>query len=464
MRQPGGILLVSCYELGHQPLGLALPLGFLEAAGFRPEAVDVSREPLNRARIASARLAALSVPMHTALRLGVRVAGLIRQENPSCHICLHGHYAALNADYLLSGPADSILAGECEASLVDLACSLEAGRDLSEVSGLSLPHRRAAPIRRRLRFVVPSRERLRPLANYASLEEESGIRIAGCVQASRGCLHLCRHCPIPPVYQGRFFVIPREVVLADIRRQVELGATHITFGDPDFLNGPGHSLALVAEMHRLFPFLTFDFTAKIEHLLKHASLLPKLKDAGCLFVVSAVESLSDRVLNILDKGHTRRDVETVLDLFQSARLTLRPSLVPFTPWSTPSDYSDLLDFVQERDLVDAVDPVQFSVRLLIPPGSGLLDQPAMSPHLGALVPESFSYTWKHPDERMDRLHRRVSSEVEQAAHRREASEETFLRIRRICSEIIGRTAPAARSMTETVLRRHVPRLTESWFC
>ncbi|HEV8375479.1 MAG TPA: hypothetical protein VGR38_04510, partial [Candidatus Polarisedimenticolia bacterium] len=225
MRQKGAILLISCYELGHQPLGLAMPLGFFEAAGFLPDVLDISLEPLDPGRIARARLVAISTPMHTALRLGVQVASHIRRQNPSCHLCFHGLYASLNAEHLLDGVADSLLAGECEESLVDLARALESGRDPAEVEGLRLPGSDSAPILKRLSFVTPRRAGLRPLSDYAALEEDGEPRVAGHVEASRGCLHLCRHCPIPPVYGGRFFVVPKEVVLEDIGRQAEMGAT-----------------------------------------------------------------------------------------------------------------------------------------------------------------------------------------------------------------------------------------------
>jgi hypothetical protein len=109
LRQAGAILLISCYELGHQPLGVASPLGFLERAGYTPDALDISVESFDPARVASARLIGVSVPMHTALRLGVRVAGRIRQINPACHICFYGLYASLNAEYLLEHVADSVI-------------------------------------------------------------------------------------------------------------------------------------------------------------------------------------------------------------------------------------------------------------------------------------------------------------------------------------------------------------------
>src|SRR5438046_889175 len=101
LRAPGEILLISCYELGHQPLAAAMPLGFLERAGFAPRALDIAVEQFDTERIAGACLIGISVPMHTALRLGVRVAEAVRNVNPSAKICFYGLYAALNADYLL---------------------------------------------------------------------------------------------------------------------------------------------------------------------------------------------------------------------------------------------------------------------------------------------------------------------------------------------------------------------------
>ena len=136
---------------------------------------------------------------------------------------------------------------------------------------------------------------------------------------------MCRHCPIPPVYGGRFFVVNAATVVADIAVQVEHGAEHVTFGDPDFFNGPGHGMAIVREVHRRWPALTFDVTIKISHLIAHTALLVELASLGCAFVVSAVESLDDGVLARLDKGHTRADFEHALALMSSAGLVLRPT-------------------------------------------------------------------------------------------------------------------------------------------
>jgi hypothetical protein len=265
------------------------------------------------------------------------------------------------------------------------------------------------------------------------------------------------------VYEGRFFVIPEDVVLEDIRRQVASGARHITFGDPDFLNGPGHSLSIARAVHQEFPELTFDFTAKIEHILKHRALMPELARLGCVFVVSAVESLSETVLERLQKGHTRDDVSEAFETLAGAGIALRPSFVSFTPWTSIDDFIDVLEFVDSRNLIDYVDPVQYSIRLLVPPGSLLLSSPDAQRWLGPLVQESFTYEWTHPDRRMDDLQRRVTALVEQAANANEDAVSTFDRIRAEAYAAKGERFPERKRETNP-LRQRPPRLTEAWFC
>ena len=453
------VLLVSCYELGHQPAGLAVPLGFLRRAGFAADAIDISVQGFDEAKASAARFVGVSVPMHTALRLGVRIAERVRLINPNCHICFYGMYATLNSDYLLDTVADSVIGGEAEEELVALVKAVAAGEFSS---GEEVRRRAALPVLARLDFPLPDRGNLAPLERYARLAVDGRERLAGYTEASRGCLHYCTHCPIPPVYGGRFFVVPQEVVMADIRQQVAAGARHITFGDPDFLNGPTHALRIARQLHAEFPDMTFDFTAKIEHLLKHRALLAELAEAGCLFVVSAVESLSDTVLARLDKGHTRADVDETLRLLNEAGIALRPSFVAFTPWTTLDDYLELLEFVESRRLIDHVDPVQFSIRLLVPPGSLLLKEAGA--WLGPLNQQAFTYEWRHPDPRMDELHGEVTRIVEQAVQQGEDAAATFARI---CAAAYARRGegevtkplPAA-----AALRRRPPRLTEAWFC
>jgi radical SAM superfamily enzyme YgiQ (UPF0313 family) len=478
MRGPGHILLVACYELGHQPLAVAWPAAFLQRAGYTPAVVDLSVEPLDRERVVGARLVAISVPMHTALRLGVIAARRIRALNPGAHICLYGHYAALNHDELLSDPCvDAVLAGEMEDALVDLARRLEAtevgegstrrgaldfgepGSVLASPAVISVASR---AVLAKLRFPVPARTALPALKKYAHLERDGRRELAAYVEASRGCKHRCRHCPIPPVYDGRFFVVPVDTVLADVRQQIAAGASHVTFGDPDFLNGPRHALAVARALHAEFPRVTFDFTAKVEHLLAQRARLPELAALGCAFVVTAAESLDDRVLGYLAKGHTRADVVEALEALRAAGIAPRPTWVAFTPWTTLESFRAWLDFLASEQLVDCVDPVQYGIRLLVPPGSLLLDVPELRPHLDQLVPGGFHRRWTHPDPRVDRLADEVAAAVAAAAERDEDAALTFDRVRTLAAVAAGMPAPPPVALARN--RARPPRLTEPWFC
>lgn len=465
MRWPGDVLVVSCYELGRQPAALAAALAALERAGFRPAALDLSVQRLDEAALARARLVAVATPMHTALRLGAQVAARARALGTGAHVCLFGLYAALNREHLLARHADSVV-GDDVAPLVALAEALARGPLEGRVEGVSTRAHpaAAAPPRPARGAPLPQRSALPALERYARLSWRGEARLVASVEASRGCKHRCRHCPIVPVWDGRFAAVPREEVLADVAQQVAAGARHVSFGDPDFLNGPTHSLKLVRELHARWPALTFDATVKVEHLLAHAGLLPELKACGGLFLVSAVESLSDNVLAALDKGHAAADVPRALALVRAAGLTLRPTLLPYTPWTALDDLPALFDFAEEHDLVEAIDPVQFTLRLLLPPGSLVVEANRGAPWLGALDAERFGFRWAHPDPRVDALQRESAALAEGHAAAQRPALDTFDALRALAEAAAGRAQRASIGVAPPRAAREVPRLTEPWFC
>jgi pyruvate-formate lyase-activating enzyme len=312
------------------------------------------------------------------------------------------------------------------------------------------------------------RSALAPLERYARLVTADGEKLAGYVEATRGCSHLCRHCPVPVVYHGRTRVVELDDLLADVAVQVTAGARHITFGDPDFLNRPRHALRVASAVHSAWPELTFDVTVKIEHILRHPQIWPELAAAGCLFVVSAVESVDDEVLRLLDKGHTTADTLQAIDMVRSAGIELRPSLLPFTPWTTLEGFVELVRFVGENDLVDSVDPVQFGIRLLLPPGSLLLEDPdpVLEASLTGYDQAALSWTWRCADERVDRLQAVVAGLAEQAAAAGDPLHRTYAEISQAAYAAVGRPDPAPRAGLDEDpdLRPVRPHLSESWFC
>ena len=268
---------------------------------------------------------------------------------------------------------------------------------------------------------LPARDLLPPLDRYARLDIDGEQRLVGAVLATHGCAHRCRHCPVPVVFDGRVRRVDEDAVLADIAQLVAAGAEHITFGDPDFLNAPPHARRIVAAMHERFPDVTFDCTVKVEHVLRHADLWPEFAASGCVFVVSAFESVDDAVLERLDKGHTAADAARAVTILRDAGIEVRPSWLPFTPWTTRDDLVALLDFVYDHDLVGSIDPVQYSVRLLLPEGSLLLDHPDLTPFVGPWDAERSTYTWASPGSDDRRAAERIAAIVATATTTRSRS-------------------------------------------
>jgi radical SAM superfamily enzyme YgiQ (UPF0313 family) len=448
------VLLISTYELGRQPFGLASPAAWLRDAGAEVVCLDLARQLLDEEALRTADAVAFYLPMHTATRLAIPVIRRTREINPAAHLCAYGLYAPVNADFLRKLGVRTVAGGEFEAAL------------------LTLVRPGAAPLisLARQRFLTPDRSGLPPLAEYAQLVLPGGARrTVGYTEASRGCKHLCRHCPVVPVYQGHFRIVQREIVLDDIRRQVAAGAQHITFGDPDFFNGIGHAVELVRSLHREFPQVTYDATIKIEHLLQHSEHLPLLRETGCAFVISAVESVDDYVLqHILEKGHTRADFVRVVRMFRELGLVLAPTFVPFHPWTTLESYADLLATIANLDLVEHVSPVQLTIRLLVPAGSRLLELPEARAAIGEFDEGVLSYRWVHPDPRVDKLQRDLETTVAREVTAKEDRRAIFRRAWEMTHQALTMTGTMqARRLPDVPPGRPrvtIPYMTEPWYC
>jgi Radical SAM superfamily len=436
-------VLVSTYELGRQPFGLASPAAWLRAEGHHVTVADLACSPLPFEAIEQAGLIAFYLPMHTATRLFLRVLDRVKTANPSAQLCAYGLYAPLNEPMLRRNGIDWIAGGEFEQTLAAIARGEGCGR-----AGTSLEKQQ---------FLVPDRSGLPPLGAYARLVTPGGTKRVGYTEASRGCKHLCRHCPVVPVYRGVFRVVQPDIVLEDIRRQVEAGAEHITFGDPDFFNGPGHAIRIVEALHREWPGLSYDATIKIEHILQRRELLPKLKATGCAFVTSAVESLEDAVLERFQKGHTRAGFYEALQLMREYDLPLAPTFMPFHPWTTLTGYRRFLEELAEADLMEQVSPVQLAIRLLLPEGSLLLELPEVREVIEPFDPRGLCYPWRHRDPVVDELWHGIQETVQREDRRHSPRAAIFRRVWDLAGagEFPDLALPA---------RATIPYLTEPWYC
>ena len=450
------MLLVSTYEMGRQPFGLASPAAWLRDDGHDVTQADVSVTPMPGRAVETAGLIAFFLPMHTATKLFLRLVDRIRIVNPHAHLCAYGLYAPLNERLLRGAGVGTILGGEFESGLRDLARRLSADTPATAPSATPVPKLPVISTGRQ-QFLVPDRTGLPPLGAYAQLVVKDGTRRVGYTEASRGCKHLCRHCPVVPVYGGLFRVVQPDIVLEDIRRQVAAGAGHITFGDPDFFNGPGHAIPIVEALHREWPWLSYDVTIKVSHLLKHGDLLPILKRTRCAFVTSAIESLDDTVLAKLDKGHTRADFLESVALMGGIGLPLAPTFIPFHPWTTLESYRAFLRTMVELDLHTQITPIQLAIRLLIPEGSLLLELPEIRKLVGLFDPRALYYPWRNPDPTLDALCARIQETIKREEKRRAPRAEIFRQIWDLAQTGEFPDLPLASRAT-------IPYLTEPWYC
>ncbi len=434
------VLLMSTYELGHQPIHVASPARRLLDAGHEVRALDTSVEEWDEELVDWAQMVGISVPMHTAMRLGVAAARRIRKDGRDPPIAAYGLYAGVGRDSLVPDVFDTALVGEYEGALLDW---------------LDDPGRKGVRVELgRSSFGVPARHLLPPPDRYARAVIDGQERVAAAVEASHGCRHRCKHCPIPAVYDGRYRITGSDVVVGDVEQLVEMGVSHITWSDPDFLNAPRYAMDVLGAVHERHPHLTHDLTVKVEHIVKHRGLWDGIRQLGVRFVVSAFESVDDETLLRLDKGHRVADMVDAISVLRAADIEPRPSWLPFTPWTTTSHIADMFDFVIDRDLVAVSDPVQLSIRLLVPDGSLLEDDAAMTGYDAA----NLTWIWGSADPEVDLLQTELA-----AIASRDADEgvEPLATLRSMGEAVTVATG------TEFVFPDHLdpaPGLTEPWFC
>jgi radical SAM superfamily enzyme YgiQ (UPF0313 family) len=469
------VVLLSTYELGAQPLGCASPAAALKAAGHEVRTHDLSLEPWPDADLSWAQAVGLSVPMHTALRLGLSVLFRLRSEHPAIAVALHGLYAPVAPPGAALRGGDLLSAGDSETAIVEWADVLDGSKHLkrgAKTSGapdirieLGAAHGNAAQHKSRN---VPYRDGLPGLENYARLLWNGTERLVGTVEATRGCHHRCRHCPVPVIYQGKTRPIAIDDVMADIDNLVDAGAQHIHFADPDFLSRPSHARRVIKEMHERHDGLSFDVTVKVSHILEHQLEWDQFASAGLCFVTSAIESTSDLVLAHLDKGHTARDAKEAINVMRSVGVELRPSFLPFTPWTKRSDLIEIFDFVSANDLISNVDPIQYGIRLLLPPGSLLLadPDPILSSCLGSFDEKHLGVSWTSPDPLLDDLADAIALRAERAGSLCEAPEATYGELRALVFSMLETTDPGPPVISSIAgpLAENRPRLSEAWFC
>ena len=450
------IVGISFYDLGHQPLSLAAAAAIFKKNSCNFTLIDLSVEQLDADEIVAADIILLSVPMHTAARIALSILPKLKELNSNAHISAFGLYAIQLEDALSENLLDSAFAGEFEPNL-ELLLNKYAYHNNEDFNSdfWDKPKMNFS----RQKFLVPERNKLPVLDEYAKIQYYNNEKINGYVETSRGCAHICSHCPVTAVYKGKFRIVDEQSVLSDVDNLVHQGAQHITFGDPDFFNAPKHSLKIASIIKAKYPQLTFDATIKVEHILEYKDLIQTLDDLNFLYIISAFESTSEIVLQHLKKNHTLHDMYHALEICQNANLFIKPTWIPFTPWMDYSDYVRMINFIVENDLVGLTPRIQYGIKLLVPKYSALFDGESLKTLDMQYSSTLLNHEWSHKNSDVEKLFTEVSQLIQLSSEDTISQDNFFQQLCNLVSTHTNEIIRTCKNFEEFSVGS-----TENWYC
>ena len=305
---------------------------------------------------------------------------------------------------------------------------------------------------------IPDRSPFPEISNYTHLVKGKNKLFTGSVETTYGCKHSCTHCPVPMQFNGRFKTFSEEKILIDISNQIESGAQHISFDDADFFNGPKYSLKILEKLTKKFPSITYDATIKVEHIIKYQDYFKELTNLNMLFITSAFETTNNRVLKILEKNHTYKDLEQSISISKQYNIDIRPTWMPFTPWTNLVDLINIVTLIEHYELRETVDPIQLTIKLLVPKGSLMLKRPEFKQYIGEYDQDSFTYLWNYENSKVGNLQALLFSYV--AENYGIDEKEQYLEL----IDIIQSFTNTDIIYNKMYKYHEVPKLSETWFC
>lgn len=399
-------LVVSPFEAELQPLAAASAAGALRDAHLDVQAWDADRFP-DASGFVEADLVMLSVQQFESLERAIGLVPALRAAHPGGVIVAFGQYAQMNSSVFQS-LVDAVLFDEPERVATELATAAER-HCVDDLPG-ALTSRRMNPKapRGRLQLSAPARDLFPALIHYEAHHGPWGLM--GNLEASRGCHHKCTYCSVYGAYDGGSAAYETDAVVADALQLADDGVRHFCFIDAEFFNSRTNGKTIMRRVVDEVGPCTFEFTTRVDHVLKYTRELDELVGLGLRRVTSALEFPSDRILRIFDKGIDVADMRRAIVEADRLGVVLNPTFIPFTPWI---EYDELLtfeDFLVETGLAKVAEPTVLQTRLLLFRGSPLLHSPWIQDT--PLTDNGFWFGWEHEDPRVEDLwhERRVEAE------------------------------------------------------
>jgi anaerobic magnesium-protoporphyrin IX monomethyl ester cyclase len=308
----------------------------------------------------------------------VDAARAVKRVDPSIPVILGGPHTSLFPNEAVGLPCiDYVVLGEGEVPLAQLLDRIEEsgrlagtpwrGEDGLPVGGSvtedigSVMDKCGKTMKHRYFFQdldtlpIPRRDLL-PYEMYStvvSLRPPTTIMVS-----SRGCPYACSFCYTAggKKYRERS---PRDVV-REMEASVALGIHEFLFFDETFTINKERIYAICDEIIRSGIDVLWDVRARVDCV--DAPLLKRMKQAGCGRVQYGIESGTQRVMDILNKGTTIEQAREAILMTRAAGLSTYADFMIGAPGETREEIFETLRFAQRLNL----DYVHFSVTMPLP--------------------------------------------------------------------------------------------------
>jgi len=402
------VLLVNPKEEGAffermPPVGLAYIAANLETHGYSVRIVDfeVEKQPLRYwLGLHHPRYLGISGTSHTRFE-SFRLAKEVKEfasEIVTIYGGVHATFTGINTLRRIA-EIDYVVCGEGEDTTVALLDKLSANADLEEVCGICY--------RKGENFVqTPPAPRIIPLdslprpayhllnMNQYSLEMEFLGRKAISLLTSRGCFARCSFCSASRMFGHKVTTHSASRMLDEIEflfsRYRYQG---LKIFDSTFTMKKEHVYDFCDEI--VNRRLDFPWECEIRIGTVDRDMLEKMRDAGCYYVSFGVESVSQRVLDLMRKGIRIEQAIEVLDLCNSIGLRTKVFFSFGHIGETVDDVGKTFTFIDKH--ADKISTLASGAGVRIYPGT-YLEEYALENNL---LPLDFEWSMPYDDPRLE---------------------------------------------------------------
>lgn len=346
-----------------EPLGIAYLAASLERHNYPVSIIDSAvlrmdiPEIVQKLKEEKPDLVGISI-LTTMYGVVKELVKAIRREIPDCKIILGGaHAIALPEETLLDiKEADYVCVGEGEHTIVELAEFLSGRGNISEIDGLVYRDERNRTIFNQPREFERDLDRLPPPARHLLPMEKYRLTISRIKEENycptliiaRGCPFNCSFCARTFGRSFRHHSIER--IMSEFKElidkyqihQVNIEADNLTI-DRDFLK----SLCQALIDKRINEKVQWTCASRVDTV--DEGMIQLMKDAGCWEISYGIESGSQRLLDIIDKGITIGQIERTVALTKKIGISVRGFFMLGLPSETKEESWQTINFAKKLD-------------------------------------------------------------------------------------------------------------------